>query len=330
MVLWTPAQAAVIQRPLAAYFQERPLPVFDPAEQLEHLKMTVEVSGVEVSDISLPEDRHIKVGNLRLHYLDWGNEDAPPLVFLHGGALTAHTWDVVCLALRDRYHCLALDQRGHGDSDWADDYGPDRHCEDITGFVEQLGVGRTVMVGQSMGGLNSIVFAGHGSDRLAGLVIVDVGPELNLSGTARIGDFIRDTPEAESIDSFIEKAMAFNPRRDPLLLRRSLLHNLRQLPNGKWTWKWDPNRMRAGASKLEDHIAGMRRLWTHVEKIDCPALVMRGGKSDVFSDANAEKLASTLPRGRWVRIEDAGHTVQGDNPKEMVRELRQFLGEIQY
>lgn len=304
--------------------------MLDPAEQLEHLKLAAQVAGVDVAEIVLPEDRDVKVGNLRLHYLDWGNEDRPPLVFLHGGALTAHTWDVVCLALRDQYHCLALDQRGHGDSDWAEDYSHERHCEDITGFIEQLGIDRTVMVGQSMGGLNSIVYAGQGGERLAGVVIVDVGPELNIGGTKRIGDFIRDTPEADSIDAFIEKAMAFNPRRDPILLRRSLHHNLRQLPDGKWTWKWDPNRMRAGASRIEDHIEGMRRLWTHVEKIDCPALVMRGAKSDVFSDANAEKLAATLPRGRWMRIDDAGHTVQGDNPRDMVRVLREFFGEIPY
>ncbi len=304
--------------------------MLDAAEQLEHLKMAVQIAGVEVSEIVLPEDRDVRVGELRLHYLDWGNPDKPPLVFLHGGALTAHTWDVVCLALRDRYHCLALDQRGHGDSDWAEDYSHERHCEDISGFIEQLGIARTVMIGQSMGGLNSIVYAGGGTERLAGLVIVDVGPELNVGGTRRIGDFIRDTPEAESIDAFIEKAMAFNPRRDPLLLRRSLMHNLRQQPNGKWTWKWDPSRMRAGVIKIEDHIEGMRRLWTHVERIDCPALVMRGGKSDVFSDANAEKLAAALARGRWVRIEDAGHTVQGDNPRDMIAALREFFGEIQY
>jgi esterase len=304
--------------------------MLDAAEQLEHLKMAVQIAGVEVSEVVLPEDRDVRVGELRLHYLDWGNPDKPPLVFLHGGALTAHTWDVVCLALRDRYHCLALDQRGHGDSDWAEDYSHERHCEDISGFIEQLGIARTVMIGQSMGGLNSIVYAGGGTERLAGLVIVDVGPELNIGGTRRIGDFIRDTPEAESIDAFIEKAMAFNPRRDPLLLRRSLMHNLRQQPNGKWTWKWDPSRMRAGVIKIEDHIEGMRRLWTHVERIDCPALVMRGGKSDVFSDANAEKLAAALPRGRWLRIEDAGHTVQGDNPRDMVAALREFFGEIQY
>lgn len=304
--------------------------MLDPAEQLEHLKLAVQVAGVQVSDIVLPEDHDLKVGNLRLHYLDWGNEDGPPLVFLHGGALTAHSWDVVCLALRDRYHCLALDARGHGDSDWADDYSHERHCEDITGFIEQLGIERTVTVGQSMGGLSSIVYAGRGRERLAGVVIVDVGPELNLGGTQRIGDFIRDTPEAESIDAFIEKAMEFNPRRNPVLLRRSLHHNLRQLPNGKWSWKWDPNRMRAGMSRIEDHIEGMRKLWTQVEQIDCPALVMRGGKSDVFSDANAEKLAATLPKGRWVRIDNAGHTVQGDNPLDMVAALREFFGEIRF
>ncbi len=304
--------------------------MLDQAEQLEHLKTAVQVAGVEVSAIVLPEDRDVRVGNLRLHYLDWGNEDGPPLVFLHGGALTAHTWDVVCLALRDQYHCLALDQRGHGDSDWAEDYSHERHCEDITGFIEQLGIQRTVMVGQSMGGLNSIVYAGRGGERLSGLVIVDVGPELNLGGTQRIGDFIRDTPEAESVDAFIEKAMEFNPRRDPVLLRRSLHHNLRQLPNGKWSWKWDPNRMRSGMSKIEDYLEAMGKLWTQVEKIDCPVLVMRGGKSDVFSDANAEKLAATLPNGRWVRIDDAGHTVQGDNPRDMLRALREFFGEIRF
>jgi esterase len=292
--------------------------------------MAVQVSGVDVSEIVLPEDRDLMVGNLRLHYLDWGNDDRPPLVFLHGGALNAHTWDVVCLALRDYYHCLALDQRGHGDSDWADDYGHEHHAGDIGGFVEQLGIDRTVMVGQSMGGLNSIAYAGRGGERLAGLVIVDVGPELNVGGTKRIGDFIRDTPEAESVDAFIDKAMQFNPRRDRLLLKRSLMHNLRQLPNGNWTWKWDPNRMRAGMSKIEDHIDAIRKLWSEVEKIDCPTLVMRGANSDVFTDQNAEKFATSLRKGRWVRIPDAGHTVQGDNPRDMVSALREFLGEIRY
>lgn len=302
----------------------------DAAEQLEHLKLAAQVAGVEVPEVVLPEDRDIKVGNLRLHYLDWGNPDRPPLVFLHGGALTAHTWDVVCLALRADYHCLALDQRGHGDSDWAEDYSNESHSEDIRGFIEQLGIDATVLIGQSMGGLNSIVYAGRGGKGLRGLVVVDVGPELNLGGTRRIGDFLQSTPESESLDAFIEKAMKFNPRRNPTLLRRSLMHNLRKQPNGKWSWKWDPNRMRSNSGQLQDHIAGMRRLWTHVEKIGCPTLVLRGANSDVFSDNNAEKFAGSLTNGRWVRIPDAGHTVQGDNPRAMVGVLREFLNELPF
>ncbi len=128
-------------------------------------------------------------------------------------------------------------------------------------------------------------------------MIVDVGPELNLDGTKRIGDFVRNSPEGGSLDDFIAKAMEFNPRRDPILPRRSLLHNLRQQPNGKWNWKWDPGRMRDGAARIEDHIAGMRRLWSEVEKIDCPTLVMRGAKSDVFSDANGKISATPCPTG---------------------------------
>jgi esterase len=161
-------------------------------------------------------------------------------------------------------------------------------------------------------------------------VVVDVGPELSLDGTKKIGDFLRNSPEAESLDSFIEKALEFNPRRNPILLRRSLLHNLRKLPNGKWTWKWDPSRMRGDSSQMQDHIARMRRLWTDVDKIDCPTLIMRGAKSDVFSDDNAEKFANSLSNGRWMRIEDAGHTVQGDNPRDMVRALREFFGELPF
>jgi esterase len=300
--------------------------VLEPAEQLEHLKMAVQVAGVQVSDIVLPEDRDLKVGNLRLHYLDWGNKDGPPLVFLHGGALTAHTWDVVCLALRDQYHCLALDARGHGDSDWADDYSHERHCEDITGFIEQLGIVRTVMVGQSMGGLNSIVYAGRGGQRLSGLVIVDVGPELNLGGTQRIGDFIRDTPEAESIDAFIEKAMEFNPRRDPVLLRRSLHHNLRQLPNGKWTWKHDPNRNSSNFDQDRDTRAQF--INDSAAHITCPTLVLRGGRSDVLTDEGARKFAEALPNGRWMRVENAGHTIQGDNPRGLLDALIPFIREV--
>ena len=90
-------------------------------EYREHLSTTAVRAGFSFDDVVLPQGHYAQVGGMRLHYLDWGNKHLPPLLFLHGGALTAHTWDLVCLALRDEYHCLALDQRGHGDSDWSED-----------------------------------------------------------------------------------------------------------------------------------------------------------------------------------------------------------------
>src|SRR5690349_7102642 len=104
-----------------------------PSESLQHLRLAVELSGVEVPEVVLPNAGHFVVHGTRLFYLDWGTRGRQPILFLHGGALTAHTWDVVCLGLRSDYHCLALDQRGHGNCEWSPimDYGPEAHGRDI-------------------------------------------------------------------------------------------------------------------------------------------------------------------------------------------------------
>jgi pimeloyl-ACP methyl ester carboxylesterase len=263
---------------------------------------------------------------MRVHYLDWGTAGRPPIVFLHGGGLNAHTWDLVCLALRREHHCLALDQRGHGESEWSPemDYTIESQVGDLEAFVDRLGLDRFVLVGMSLGGANGLAWAGRHSERLAGLVLVDVGPETRAAGAQKIAAFTSEKKPFDSIDEVIERALSFNPRRDATLLRRSLLQNLRRLPNGQLTWKHD----RRHRGKVDMHALAQRRraLWTEIPKITCPTLVVRGARSDVFHDADAAKLAETLPRGEWVRVEDAGHTVQGDNPKGLVAELRRFLG----
>ena len=91
--------------------------MLEASEQLEHLKLAAEVAGLEVPRLTLPEDHDVVVNRMRFHYLDWGTAERHPILFLHGGGLNAHTWDLVCLALRGEYHCIALDQRGHGDSE---------------------------------------------------------------------------------------------------------------------------------------------------------------------------------------------------------------------
>ena len=298
----------------------------DHAGQIVMLRKAVEIAGLEAAEITLPTDRQMIVGTMRFHYLDWGGS-GHPLLFLHGGGINAHTWDVVALMLRRRYHCIALDQRGHGDSEWSPgiDYVVETQVRDIEGFVEQLGLEHPVLIGQSMGGLNSIAYAIRHSAQMKGLVVVDVGPEINPAGTNRIREFA-STPELDSPEAFLERAVKFNPIRDPAVLRRSLYYNLRELPNGKWALKHDQRR--AAEEVAARATAQRERLSGEIGRIECPTLILRGALSEVISDTGAEKFARSLPKARWVRIEQAGHNIQGDNPRGLLDALNPFLREL--
>jgi esterase len=302
--------------------------VLAQSEVLAHLRAATDVAGVDVDEVVVPADHDVVVDGLRLHYLDWGRNGRLPLVFLHGGGLTAHTWDLVCLALRANFHCLALDQRGHGDSEWSPvlDYSPDAHVHDIRGLIEQLGLERPVLVGHSLGGLNAMVLAATAAEELAGIALVDVGPDPHPGAVKRIGDFVMGDPGNGSLEDFVARARAFNPRRDPRLLRYSLQHNLRQTPDGNLTWKYDRRRL------TPEYVASLRRrfeeLQKNAESITCPVLVIRGAESDALSDEQAAAFAAALPDGRWDKVENAGHTIQGDNPRGLVEVLARFLAEI--
>lgn len=303
--------------------------MLNDAEQIEHLELTANLAGLKLPEIVLPQSHHMVIHRMRFHYLDWGTTGRQPILFLHGGGLNAHTWDVVCLMLRGKYHCLALDQRGHGDSEWepTSDYSHDSQVGDIEGFLAKLQLNRPLLVGHSMGGFAAIGYAILHAKTMAGLVLVDVGPELSMGdGAKRIRDFISQDRVLDSVDAFVERAMAFNPQRNPTLLRRSLLHNLRRLPNGKWTWKHDPNRM--SPDFMQERVDRARQILEDIHKISCPTLILRGERSDVFTDANAAKFAASLPHGRWVKVANSGHTIQGDNPAGLLDALRPFIKEI--
>ncbi len=294
-------------------------------EYREHLATTAVRAGFSFDGVVLPQDHEVNVGGMRLHYLDWGGKDLPPMVFLHGGALTAHTWDLVCLALRGDYHCIALDQRGHGDSGWAEDadYSIGAQLADTKGFVDKIGLDKFILVGMSLGAINSLAFAIAHPERLQALVIIDAGPEMRRPGSSRIRDFVNDSEHLVSVEAIIERALKFNPRRDPTILRRSLMHNLRQQADGSWKWKYD--RRRFQRLDQDSHRAERAALADGLARITCPTLVVRGGESDVFHEEDAIRLAERLPDGKFVTVPRAGHTVQGDNPKDLVAELRRFL-----
>jgi esterase len=299
--------------------------VLDQVDALAHLKRGCEVAGLDIEEVVVPESKHLLIDGLRLHYLDWGNRSSTPLIFLHGGCLTAHTWDLVCLALRDDYHCLALDLRGHGDSQWSAtlDYRPQTHVRDLAGLIDALRLVKPVLVGHSLGGLVSVNYAGNASERLGGVVVVDVGPQVRDEALERLADFVLHEPSEGSLEDFVGRAIAFAPGRDRRLLKSSLLHNLKQLPSGTWTWKYDRRRLTPEYfQEIRAHMAGMP---TQAPLITCPVLVIRGGKSRAHTDEDAADFAQAFPQGRCRRVENAGHNVQADNPVGLVAALREFL-----
>jgi len=293
-------------------------------DELAMFRTALEIADLHPDAVRLPDDHQAIVGALRLHYLDWGGSGTP-ILFLHGGGLNAHTWDCVAVMLRERYRCIALDQRGHGDSEWSPvvDYRFAAHVADIEGFIGSMGLERPILVGQSMGGLNSITYATRHSDQMRGMVIVDVAPEVSSSAAERIRAFT-STPELDSPEAFLE-AVKFNPLRDPAVLRRSLYYNLRETPSGKWTFKHDQRRRSDDA--MRSFTEARVRLASELSSIRSPTLVVRGALSDVLTDASAEKFARSLPNGRWVRVEKSGHNVQGDNPRALLDAMLAFFRE---
>jgi pimeloyl-ACP methyl ester carboxylesterase len=266
-------------------------------------------------------DHFIKVGKMRFHYLDWGNKGKQVMLLLHGGSQTAHSWDEFSQAMRRDYHVIALDQRGHGDSDWSKSglYGVRSHMRDIHGFVKALGLRKFVLVGLSMGGRNSIVYSAMHPERVDRLVVVDVGPEIMKKGIESIQRFSRRADVLPTFADFVKRAHEFNPRRPIAQLRDRLRWNLRKLPDGRWTWKYD-RRFRGGRSR-----AGQEDLWPFVRRIKAPTLLVRGAQSDILSPQSAKKTAKAIKNCRLVEVPKAGHTVPGDNPPAFAAAVRAFL-----
>src|SRR5919106_2457281 len=170
--------------------------------------------GVPFTQENEPVDKHIQVNGMNFHYLEWGNPASPTILMLHGGSQQAHSWDFVSLPLSEHYHILALDQRGHGDSDWATDgdYSIEAHQRDINGFVEAIGLADFHLIGHSMGGRNSYVWASRHPGVLRSLVIVDTGPEAQPRGRHRIQSFRELPDELDTFDEFAQQVQEYTGR----------------------------------------------------------------------------------------------------------------------
>ena len=280
-------------------------------------------AGVQFAEEVLPEDKFLRVNGMSFHYLDWGNPEKPQMLLLHGGAQTAHSWDFHALAIRDSYHVVALDQRGHGDSDWSEelDYSTETMVKDADAVTDLIGYDSFVLTGLSMGGRNAYAFAARHPEKVRALVIVDVGPDVMKEGSQHIQDFLRDSEVFDSFEWLVERVRKYNPRRPENQIRGSLLNNLRQRDDGKWVWKHD---RRLGKSR-GNRGSGTAGSWEDIGAIKAPTLIVRGTESYIFAPETARKMLDLIPDSRLVEIEGAGHLVQGDRPIEFEAAVREFL-----
>lgn len=262
-------------------------------------------------------------GDRRVSALRWGSQD-PELVLVHGGAQNAHTWDTVALAL-DR-PLLAVDLPGHGHSDWRDDhsYWPPHLADDVALMVREHTPGAEVVVGMSLGGLTSFCLADRHPDLVRRLAVVDVTPGVDHQKAEPIVAFVSGPEVFASFDEILERTVAFNPTRSVSSLRRGILHNAHENPDGTWTWRWDP--MREWNFPEGEPAGEFGSLWDAVERSDAPLVLLRGGgPGSVVDDADVAELLRRRPEAQVIVVDDAGHSIQGDQPLALAAHLETFL-----
>ncbi|MCK9518111.1 MAG: alpha/beta hydrolase [Dehalococcoidia bacterium] len=274
-------------------------------------------------------DRDVSVRGLKLHYQEWGEPGAPAIVMLHGFGVSGHMFDEFAERLQSRFRLIALDQRGHGDSDWAEDgdYSREAFVEDLEAVREALGLKTFLLVGHSMGGLNAVAYTAKYPERVRALVLVDVGPEAAKEGVDNIVRFTRGPDELE-FEEFVQMAHQFNPRRSIENIRDRMRHRLRQMESGKWTWKFDrrfrqeKSGLRIGSELSNDEV------WQLYRSVRVPTLLVRGAESDVLTQEVAERVAREMHQARLVVVRGAGHSVPGDNPDDFSAAVESFLEDV--
>jgi len=265
--------------------------------------------------------RNIVLRQMRFHFLEWGRPDAPPIVLLHGGHQSAHSWDLVSLSLARSYRVLAMDQRGHGDSEWSRDVTYTNHemSLDAEAFIAAMDLQRPVLVGHSMGGRNAMLLTRRAQHLLCALVVVE-------KGRAAIAGFVQTAQEFDDLEHFVRKVREYDPYRPRAHIERTVRYNMLERADGKYVSKCDSNPRRLGIIRgtgPQENIT-----LEEARAFDLPVLLVRGAESNILGADAAERFAAALPHGELVTVEKAGHNVHGQNTLGFLAALTGFLAAL--
>jgi pimeloyl-ACP methyl ester carboxylesterase len=265
---------------------------------------------------------------------------APPVLLLHGGGQTRHAWrdsaERIARAGRVGY---ALDQRGHGDSAWIEDgaYTFPDFAADARAVADALAASharRPVVIGASLGGIASLLAEGaaerEGARVFSALVLVDIAPRVDLNGVAKIQGFMRERAREgfASVAEAADAVAAYLPHRPRPRSHEGLKKNLRQHPDGRWRWHWDPrfidgpHPVNTARPRIEERLIAAAR------GLKIPALLVRGGSSELVQEAHAREFLDLVPHAEYADVAGARHMLAGDRNDQFAAAILDFLGRL--
>jgi len=267
-----------------------------------------------------PVDRFVTVSGMRIHYLDWGSPEKPPLIMLHGIGRVAHTFDHIAPHFASKYHVMAIDMRGHGDSGWdpMGAYLVEDYVKDIEGLADQLRLRNIVIWGNSTGGRVAQVFAGLHPDVVAAVISEDVGPERPSQLADNVARQLKqeDATGWATEEELLIQLKSSYPRTSEEILRSYSHYGTKKRADGRVIWKRDPA-IANGFVPTE--------LWRFVRQIKPPIIYILGGRSTVVPAATQEELKKALPQAEIAIIPGAGHYPSEESPAEFFAVVDKFL-----
>ncbi|MQF82609.1 alpha/beta hydrolase [SAR202 cluster bacterium AD-802-E10_MRT_200m] len=266
-----------------------------------------------------PIDRHFHSAGLKIHYLAWGNSNNTPMILLHHIGSQAHVWDQFARNMSKEYFVLAMDMRGHGDSEWAGEgrYTTEHYASDVDALVNQLELKDIVMLGGSTGGRVALVYSAQHPNIVTHLIMEDVGAVRPASISQGFADRIAaGDPVFDTVEEWARHQQGNNRRATYEVFLQNARHSVKQLPSGKLGLKRDP-------AIQKDFVP--LELWHYVEQITMKFLLMIGTDSDIVGKDQQDRFHELLSDIQIVTVEDAGHIIVQDQPEKFEVAVRKFL-----
>ena len=266
-----------------------------------------------------PVDRWLTANGLRMHYLDWGTAGRQPLLLLHAISRVAHTFDHLAPHFADKYHVIAVDMRGHGDTGWdaKGAYLVEDYASDIKSLIDQLALRNIVLWGNSTGGRVAQVISGLYPELVSAVIAEDVGPERPAAiSNRRANRMAQEESGWASEDELLAQLKADYPLTSDAVLRNFVTHGSKRRPDQRVIWKRDP-------AILNGFVP--TELWASVSRIRAPITYILGGASTIVPVETQERLRKTLPQVQIVTMPGLGHYPSDERPADFIAIVDKFL-----